>query len=318
MRFSLRLASILPSIALLAAPAAAQAKPTGLLVVAHGADSAWNARVRETVSRVRWTHGPVRVAFLMGSEAGTASWDSATTQLQRAAVGGVVIVPLMVSSWGSHVRQVQFYAGKIAEIPPELVAMEQAGHDHHAQTRLSVPTVVSPALDDAPELGEALISRWNELTTADKGRPLMLIAHGPNSQDDVAYWETNILTTAKALRTAVAPRPVRVALLRDDAPADVRAASIAAMRDTISALARAANDSVTVLPVLISTGAVNRVTIPRDIAGLPVRYAPVGLAPHAALSRWIGRVAEVALRNLPTVATDVDGAELQRAEARLR
>lgn len=288
----------------LAANLPAQAKETGLLVVAHGADSVWNNRVKETVKQMKWTHGPVRVAFLMGSEAETASWDSAATQLQRAGVSNMVIVPFMVSSWGGHVRQIQFYAGKIPSMPAELGDMGGMGHDMHTMVKLTVPSIVTPALDDAPELGEALIGRWNELSAADKKRPVMLIAHGPNNPEDVIHWESNILKTAKGLRDAVAPQPVKVSLLRDDAPAAVRAASIAAMRDTIVALGKTAKDSVTVLPVLISTGSVNTVKIPADIAGLPVRYAPVGLAPHPALAKWLVRIGEDARKQLLTQATN--------------
>jgi sirohydrochlorin ferrochelatase len=291
------------TLSVLATPALqAQTKAVGLLIVAHGADTGWNQRVRETVAQTAWLHGPVRVAFLMGAEAKTASWDSAATQLQRAGVGSVVVVPFMVSSYGSHTRQIQFYAGKLPSLPPELAAM--SGHDHHSMVKFTVPTVVTPALDDAPELGQVLAARWKALSAADRQRPLVLIAHGPSAAGDVAHWETNILNTAESLREAAAPQPVRVALLRDDAPAAVRAASITAMRDTITALSKAARDSVMVLPVLISTGGVNNVTIPKDIAGLPVRYSPVGLAPHAALASWISRVAETARKQLLLQGTD--------------
>lgn len=280
----------------------AQTKPVGLVIVAHGADSSWNSRVRQTVEQVKWEHGPVRVAFLMGNEAKTASWDSAATQLERQGVGSVVVVPFMISSYGSHTRQIQFYAGKLPSLPKELEAM--AGHDHHSLVQFKVPTVVTPALDDAPELGQILAARWKSLSEADRNRPLVLIAHGPDAQADVAHWESNILSTAKSLRDAVSPRPMRIALLRDDAPAEVRKKSIAAMRDTITALATAAKDSVMILPVLISTGGVNNVTIPTDIAGLPVRYSPVGLAPHAGLSSWISRVAEAARKQLQLQGID--------------
>jgi hypothetical protein len=43
--------------------------------------------------------------------------------------------------------------------------------------------------------------------------------------------------------------------------------------------------------VLISSGTINTVKIPRDLEGMPVRYVPTALAPHAELSRWIERVA---------------------------
>lgn len=262
-------------------------KPIGLVVVAHGADAPWNARVRETVAAVQWPHGPVRTVFLMGSEAATASWDSATGALERAGVRGMVVVPFMVSSHGSHVRQIEYYAGLRAELPEELSSMV---HDHGAHTAPSVPVRVTAALDRAPELGEALLSRWRELPDADRRRPVMLIAHGPNGDADAKQWEADILAATATLAAHLHGRPLRVGLLRDDAPAAVRAAAVAAIRDTVSALARRYSDSVTVLPVLISTGSVNTVSIPADIRGLPVTYHALGLAPHPALARWIERV----------------------------
>lgn len=262
----------------------------GLLIVAHGADSGWNANVRNTVSQVSWTHGPVAVAFLMGPEAESASWTHGVDQLAASGAERVIAVPLMVSTHGSHVDQMRFYAGELSALPKELEAMmAQMGHAHHVKN--AVPVVTTEALDDAPELGDALFERWKSLPAVDRGRPLMLVAHGPNDSASAVLWEQNIMKTSSRLVSLVSPHPTRVALLRDDAPAPVRAHAVAAMRDTITALARSANDSVTVLPVLISTGSVNTVKIPADIAGLPVRYQPVGLAPAAALARWIERLA---------------------------
>ena len=88
----------------------------------------------------------------------------------------------------------------------------------------------------------------------------------------------------------------QVYLLRDDARAEVRAGAVAALRDSVRALAETHRDSVVVLPLLISSGAITREKIPRDLEGLPVRYHPIPLAPHPALARWIHRVAEAAMR----------------------
>lgn len=288
--------------ATLGATLQAQSAPTpsdrvGLLIVAHGADSGWNANVRQTAAQVRWQKGPVEVAFLMGSEAESAGWSRGVGKLHQQGATRIVAVPLMVSTHGSHVEQIRFYAGERASLPAELHAM---GHGHEAHHPNPVPVVTTPALDDATELGDALFERWQALPGADRKRPLMLIAHGPNDSASAVLWERNIARTAAHLISLVAPHPTRVALLRDDAPAPVRAAAIRQMRDTISALAVRSNDSVTVLPVLISTGTVNTVKIPADIAGLPVRYRSVGLAPSAALARWIERIADARLRGAAT------------------
>lgn len=273
---------------LFAAPLSAQ--KVGLIVVAHGADSAWNAGVRQTVSEVRWTRGPVRTAWLMGPDAATESWDRAVEALQKEGVERIVAVPFMVSTFGSHVRQVEFFAGVRKELPEELKAM-MSDHGHMSHVQLTVPVSVTPALDDAPELGEALAARWTKLPEADRKRPLMLIAHGPNDAEDAVLWEKNITAVASELTRRIAPHPTRVGLLRDDADPAVRAASVASFRAEITRMAGAAKDSVLVLPVLISTGSINYSKLPADIAGLPVRYSPVGLTPSNALARWIERVA---------------------------
>lgn len=269
------------------------AKPTvGLLVVAHGADSTWNANVRRTVQQVQWS-GPVEVAFLMGPEAHHASWNVAVRALEAKKASRIVAVPLMVSTHGSHVDQIRFYAGELPALPPELASM--GGHDHEAPVKATVPVRTTQALDDAAELGQALFERWQALSAADKARPLVLVAHGPTDNAQAVLWEKNIAAATSRIAGLVAPRPTRIHLLRDDAPAAVRAAAVQEMRDTISALAARVRDSVTVLPVLISTGAVNTVKIPADIKGLPVRYQPVGLTPSAALARWIERVAAASI-----------------------
>lgn len=264
------------------------AQNVGLLVVAHGADSTWNANVRRTVAQVKWS-GPVEVAFLMGPEAHHASWNVAVKSLEAKNASRIVAVPLMVSTHGSHVDQIRFYAGELPKLPPELASM--GGHDHEAPVKAAVPVRTTQALDDATELGQALFERWQALSAADKARPLVLVAHGPTDNAQAVLWEKNIAAATSRISSLVAPRPTRIHLLRDDAPAAVRAAAVQEMRDTIAAMAARVKDSVTVLPVLISTGSVNTVKIPADINGLPVRYQPVGLTPSSALARWIERVA---------------------------
>jgi hypothetical protein len=49
-----------------------------------------------------------------------------------------------------------------------------------------------------------------------------------------------------------------------------------------------------VMTVLVSSGLIDRVRVPADLAGTPMRYAPTVLAPHPALARWIARMAGAA------------------------
>ena len=269
---------------LLLAPRALFAQ-TGLLLVSHGANAEWNGQVRETMAQVRWD-GPTQAAFLMGPEAETSGWNQAVAALVASGAKSIVVVPLMVSSFGSHYRQIQFYAGVIDSLPGEL-----AGHDHGEHLAPPIPMAVTPALDASPEMLDALVERWRELDDARRTAPLVLLGHGPQAPDDANRWLAAFQSALEQLKSAGHSADGRSALLRDDAPPEVRAASIQEMRDTVSALATRASDSVTVMTVLISHGGMQRVTIPRDLEGLPVRYAPVSLTPLAAIARWIERVA---------------------------
>ena len=307
------------ALGLLALTAAGAGAQTGLVVVAHGASPEWNARVKETVARVKWSHGPVAVAFLMGPETKTAGWDQAIDTMRARAAKSLVVVPLLVSTHGFHYVEIEYYAGLRDTLirppaPPRPAQASQpaqpgrdsaaagyaamyggmAGgmnHPHVHNRPPGMPTTVTPAIDAAPELGAVLAGEWQSFAAECKGRSIMFVAHGPSNVADAPRWVTNIAIAAEALRGAGFNGAVRVGLLRDDAPAPIRAAAITAMRDTIQAMAKRTRDSVVVVPVLISSGAINKVTIPRDLADLPIRYHPVALSGHDEIARWIERVA---------------------------
>lgn len=262
-----------------------QAQRSGLLVVAHGADSGWNAGVRQVLAQVAW-QGPVELAFLMGAEAATASWDRAIERLQAAAIDSIVVVPLMVSSHGAHTRQILHYAGELPELPEALM-----GHAHGDMTPPRLPVRLTAALDAAPELGRVLLDRWLARDTRERGLPVMLVAHGPSTDADALEWERALHAANAPLQAALEGRPLRVGLLRDDAAPPERAKAVQAIRDTIAALSQRHGDSVLVMTVLISSGGINRVKVPADLADTPMRYAGVVLAPHPQLARWIERVA---------------------------
>lgn len=259
----------------------------GLLLVAHGADSIWNARVDAVAASVEWP-GPVETVYLMGSAAESRTWDYALTRLVERGATRAIAVPLMVSSYGAHVRQIQYYAGEIPELPPVLASMGHMGH--HAGSN-PIPISVTGALDGAPELGIVLRDRFMALSERERSAPVVLVAHGPSNEADVPNWVLGIHRAMGPLAAAHAGAPIRIGLLRDDADPPIRARAIAALRDTITALAGRAGDSVTVMTVLVSSGQIDRVKVPNDLAGLPMRYVGSVLAPHPALAVWVARMA---------------------------
>jgi len=270
---------------LIAMPSAgASQEPVGLLIVAHGADSLWNNGVLETAAQVRWPAGPKATAFLMGPAAQTQGWAEGVNSLVSAGATRIIAIPLMVSSAGAHFRQIEYYAGWRDQLPQGLEA-----HDHIGDPPRPVPIEVVAALDDAPELGLVLAERIAQLAQGLKSSAVMLVAHGPTSDEDARAWRTNL---ARAVGPLVSSLNLRlgIGLLRDDAPPAIRGAAVEETRSQIERMHRETGDSVLVVPVLVSSGRITRVTIPADLAGLPIRYVPAALTPSVQLARWIERV----------------------------
>jgi sirohydrochlorin cobaltochelatase len=273
-----------------ATPLAAQAARTGTIVIAHGGDSTWNAGVREVASQVR-TGGPVEVSFLMGAGARTARFQDAVARLEAQQVAEIVVVPLLVSSHSGHYEQVRWLTG--AE-----VALSETMHHHlhmagitRAATR--TPIRLAPALDAAPEMARVLADRALALARArgaePRDRALLIVGHGPNSAEDYAAWMLNLRAVTDTVRALTGFSDVRVDLVRDDAPAPVRAEAVRRVRELIELQRKATGAEVLVVPVLVSKGSVSRDKVPADIAGTPSSYAPEPLLPHAGIARWIER-----------------------------
>lgn len=278
------------TILVVAAVAPLAGQGVGLLIVAHGADTTWNGLVAKVADQVSW-EGPVELAFLMGDASPRGQgWNDALGRIEASGVSRVVVVPLMVSSHGAHTRQIAHYAGQRDELPPEL-----ASHVHGPVIRPRISAVVTPALDAASELGAILLDRWRSLEPSDRDRPVVLVAHGPTSDADAERWRAALLAANAPLARELRGKPLRIGLIRDDAPPPERARAVVEIRDTIAALADASGSDVLVMTVLVSSSGLNTARVPADLAGTPMRYAGVVLSPHPALARWIERVAHDAM-----------------------
>lgn len=269
------------------AQAQGSARP-GTLIVAHGGDSVWNAGVLDVARAVR-ADGPVEVSFLMGAGARTHRFQDAVARLERAGATEVVIVPLLVSSHSGHYEQVRWLAGVT-----ETLGETMMHHLHMSgieRPRAALPLRLTPALDDAPEMARVLADRAVSLARAagdaPAARALLIVGHGPNSAEDYAAWMGNLRTVSDSVRAWTGFRDVRVELVRDDAPAPVRAEAVRRTRELIELQRALTGKDVIVVPVLVSRGAVSRDKLPADIAGTPSVYVGDPLLPHPAMARWV-------------------------------
>ena len=256
----------------------------GTLIVAHGGGPEWNAGVADMAREVR-LDGPVAVSFLMGPGARSARFQDKVAELARAGAGEVVVVPLLVSSHSGHYQQIRWLARLTDSLDD---AMQHHLHESGIERAAAgVPVRVTPAIDDAAELAAVLAERALALVPAPAGRALLLVGHGPNSAGDYAAWMNNLRPVATRVQAMTGFRSVLVGLVRDDAPAPVRAEAVAHVRELVLLQQHLTGADVVVVPVLVAPGKVSRETIPKDLEGLPIVYSGATLLPHPGMARWV-------------------------------
>ena len=264
--------------------AAQSARPVGTIIIAHGGGPEWNEQVVEIATGVR-TGGPVAVSFLMGPGAKTARFQDVVKELEAKGVGEIVVVPLLVSSHSGHYDQIRWLAGDSVVLGKTMMHHLHMSGIERAAT--SLPIRVTRAIDDSPEVARVLADRALAITPRAEGRALFIVGHGPNGAEDYAAWMKNLRPVADSVRALTGFSDVRVGLVRDDAPADVRAEAVRGVRELIELQFLATGDTVTVVPVLVSRGTVSQVKIPADLEGLPMKYTADALLPHPGLARWV-------------------------------
>lgn len=148
------------------------------------------------------------------------------------------------------------------------------------------------ALDAHPLVSEILLER----ATALAGRPgqatVVLIAHGPNDEEENGRWLRDMDAHARFLRERGGFRAVKTLTHRNDAPAAVKDAARAMFRQEVANASR--GGEVIVVPLLLSAGGIEA-EVEKDLQGLSYRFAKP-LMPHPNITRWAEAQAEALLR----------------------
>ncbi len=273
----------------LATPTAAQTagEPgagVGTLIVAHGGGPAWDATV-ETVAREVKLPGPVGVSFLMGPGAKEHRFQDMVRDLARRGAREVVVVPMLVSSHSGHYDQIRYLVGDLDTLDQEMLHHLHMSGIERADAK--VPLRLTRAMDDAPEIAEVLADRARSLATDPAKQALFLVGHGPNSAEDYAAWMANLRQVADTVTARAGFRSVLLDLVRDDAPAPVRAEAVSRVRELIRLQHELTGQPVVVVPILVAKGRVSTEKLPKDLEGLPIAYTSEGLLPHAQMARWV-------------------------------
>lgn len=246
----------------------------GILVIAHGAGPTWNAPVDAAVEAIRHTT-PAEVAYLMGTGSKP---QVAYDRLVAAGATRIVVVPLLISSISAHAEQIRFIGGARPDYP-------HAEHMALSQVHGSVPVVmVTAAMDDDPLIADILADRAAALSRAPQNETLVLVAHGPNDDDEAAQWTAAMRRLADHISQTQRFRQMDIRLLRDDAPKPVKDRALAELRAAVASHARAGR--VVVVPLLLSPGQVAD-EIPATLAGLDFAWEGRTLLPDDRIAQWI-------------------------------
>lgn len=296
------------SLALLLAPAIPWAQParaTGVLLLAHGAHAmaagsgpqghaghaggghahadgnVWNSNV-EDVARMLAARYPTEVAFGM---ADPQSIQAAVRRLEARGVQDIVVVPLFVSSHSPIIGNSRY----ILRLQPGLARTTRLRHldrvDSGAHFRFA------SAMDAHPLVSEILLDRAKALTRQAGRATVVLIAHGPNDEEENRLWLRDMDAHARLLRQRGGFREVKVLTHRNDAPPDVKAAARETFRQEVASASRAGE--VIVVPLLLSAGGIEA-EVEGDLRGLSYRFAQP-LMPHPNVARWAQRQVEEVL-----------------------
>ena len=278
----------------------------GILLLAHGGSEEWNARVTEFAAKVG-TARPTEIAFGMAART---SIQGAVDRLVVRGVSEIVAVPLFVSSWSTVITSTEYLLGLRAEAPaalavyakmnhgPASASASDTAHVHDAHTTVDgttpvaspVPVRMTAALNDHPIAADILASRARAISMDPVREAVIIVAHGPNEDDDNRRWLADMAALARRITPTEKFAAVEYLTLRDDAPKPVRDAATEQLRATVRRQLAAGRRAL-VVPLLISFGGIET-GVRQRLEGLDYTMAASALMPDDRLVSWVLAMAD--------------------------
>jgi len=285
------------ALCLLCAPAAWATD--GILILAHGnhgpaghgaghaehaAPNPWNENVEAVVKALDPKY-PTEVAFGMAEPP---TIQAAIARLEKRGVTRIAAVPLFVSSHSPIIGNTAYILG----LSDRLAKYTSLKTLPRAEVKAKV--AMSAALDAHPLVSEILLDRARALTDTPNATAVVLIAHGPNAEEENQLWLKEMATHAAYLREKGGFTAVEVLTHRNDASAEIKAKARTEFRTKVSANGK--TSKVAVVPLLMSEGGVEG-QVQGDLDGLPHAFgAP--LLPHPNIAKWVETQAQELWRGM--------------------
>jgi sirohydrochlorin ferrochelatase len=292
---------VLALLLLTAAPALAQpAAPEGILLLAHGGAPDWNQRVVALAQSIDQAQ-PTEVAFGMASRPAI---QAAVDKLVARGARSIVAVPMFISSHSSVVTSTAYLLGARDEMPPDLKIFAKMSHGAHGghgghetpgaapvavdntqPVSTPVPIRLTNALNHDPLVGQILIDRAREISTAPEKEAVIIAAHGPVPNEDNQRWLDDMRVLAEQMDGATSFATINYLTVRDDAPKPVRDAATAELRGMVEEQTRQGR-RVLIVPLLLSYGGIEK-GIRQRLEGLDYVMAQRALMPDDRLAEWV-------------------------------
>ena len=293
MRKVYRIAAGIFLMAILCVGQVAYADDLGVLLLAHGASNMgmahnmeepehagharppiWEENV-ENLARELNGRRPTELAFGM---ADAQSMQAGIDRLEARGVRRILVVPLFISSHSPIIGNFRYILG-LDEKPAATSAIRHLERVH-AKAALSF----AEAIDGNPIISEILLEHATEMSQDPAKTDVVVIAHGPNDEEENRAWLQDMESHAAYMRTRGGFHNIRTLTLRDDADADVKRTARSEFRRAVEAANGDAGETV-VVPLLLSEGGIED-EIRTDLKGLSFKFGKP-LMPHPNMVRWV-------------------------------
>jgi sirohydrochlorin cobaltochelatase len=144
------------------------------------------------------------------------------------------------------------------------------------------------ALDDHPLVSEIIADRIKELSKSPKDETVILVAHGPNDEDDNKNWVKTMESTTDKLRKEFSGenkfRNIFCTTVRDDAPKEIYEMAKENLRSLVRQAAK--DGDVIIVPLLLSQGGIEKGIVKR-LEGLDYVWNGKTLLPDKKITEFL-------------------------------
>ncbi len=277
-------------------------KKIGVLILAHGGKhNTWDETVKNATETLKQDY-IVEVAFGM---ANPAKMQAGIDKLESQGVTKIVVVPLFISSHSPIIRQNEYLLGLRETLadPPMLMSHHKSGEESSKKMTLKPlhfksEIILTKPLDDHSLVAEIIFDRISELSVNPKNETILIVAHGPNKEQDNKNWIKIIDSLVSQIRIIQSKKGEKFKQLfgltvRDDANHAIYEQAKEQFRTLVSQSGK--DGDVIVIPLLLSQGGVEARYVKR-LEGLNYKWSGKTLLPHPNITKFIQASVEDTLK----------------------